>query len=83
MISMAYGRGAKRFISLGEMALLILLIFPPGRSAKRNGREIDGGLRARAADGLRLFNSEMAPQALEITQNGLAKMVSPFAVASS
>jgi hypothetical protein len=58
MISMAYARVAKPFVSLGEMNPSASAGFPPHRGPKRDGREIDGGLRARATDVARLCDSE-------------------------
>ena len=45
MISMTYGPGAKPIVSLGEMNPIDFAGFPPRRSPKRNGREIDGAWR--------------------------------------
>jgi len=48
---------------------LILLDVPPRRGPKRKDREI--GRVGRPADVERLSDSEMAPQAIEMAQNGL------------
>jgi hypothetical protein len=50
MISMAYDRGAKRFVSLGEMRPVDFVGFPPRRGPNRRDREIDAGFWGRAAD---------------------------------
>ena len=72
MIPMTYGKGAKRFVSLGETSPSVFVGFPPGRGPKRKDREINGGFGTRAADVARPCDSEMAPQAIGIAQNGLA-----------
>ena len=61
----------KPFVSLGEMNPFAFAVFPPRPGPKRKGREIDGGFGARAADVARGCDSEMAPQAIGIAQNGL------------
>jgi hypothetical protein len=81
MISMTYDQGAKRSVSLGEMNPVDFAGFPPRRGAKRKDREINGVFGDRGPDVARRRpgrsaarhdeRSKMAPQAIEITQNGL------------
>ena len=68
MISRTYDGGAKRFVSLSEMNLVDFAGFPPRRGPKRKECEINGGFGTVA----RPCDSEMAPQAIGIAQNGLA-----------
>ena len=68
MISRAYACVAKPFVSLGEMKSFDFAGFPPRRGPKRNGREIDGGLRACATDVARLCD----PEGRRMIANGAA-----------
>src|SRR5579872_2250781 len=74
MISRTYGQGAKRLISLGEMKPVDFTGFTFRRGPKthdlRNRRPHPGSLGGRRA-ALRRRDSEMAPEAIEIAQNGL------------
>jgi hypothetical protein len=65
MISTAYDQLAKPSVSLSKM------VSPPSSRPKTQWRKIDGGFGARAADVARVCDSEMAPQAVGIAQNGL------------
>jgi hypothetical protein len=64
-------RLAKPFISLGERNPFAFAGFSASSRAKTQSREINGGFGARAADVARVCDSEMAPQAVGIAQNGL------------
>src|SRR6516165_9590130 len=81
MISMAYGRLAKPFVSLSEMNPLAFAGFSASSRPKTQGSEINGGFGARAADVARVCDSEMAPHGRpslgqpithEQTQSGLS-----------
>jgi hypothetical protein len=72
VISKAYDLVAKRFVSPGEMNPVDFGPFCVFVEVQ-NGRGIDARFRAGSADDLRPRDSELAPQALEIAQNGLAK----------
>ena len=67
MISMT----SKPFVSLGERKSFAFAVFPPRRGPRRKGAKstADSGL---ASDVARVSDSEMAPQAVGIAQNGLA-----------
>ncbi|MGA7994764.1 MAG: hypothetical protein WCA28_07615, partial [Bradyrhizobium sp.] len=79
MISRTYDPVAKPFVSLGEMNPSAFAGFPPRRGPKRKECEINGGFGTRAADVARPCDSEMAPQAIGIAQNGLANGAPRFA----
>jgi hypothetical protein len=71
MISTAYDqrRETARFARRKES--LRFACFSASSTAKTQGREINGAFGARAADAARVGDSEMAPQAVGIAQNGL------------
>jgi hypothetical protein len=71
MISTTYRQLAKPFVSLSEMNPLAFAGFSASSRLKTQGSEINGGFGARAADVARVCDSEMAPQAVGIAQNGL------------
>jgi hypothetical protein len=71
MISRTYDRLAKPFVSLGERNPFAFAGFPASSRPKTQGSEINDGFGARAADVAPLGDSEMAPQAVGIAQNGL------------
>jgi hypothetical protein len=70
MISMAYGRLAKPFVSPGEGNPFAFAGFSASSRPKTQGSEINVGFGARAADVARASDSEMAPQGVGIAQNG-------------
>jgi hypothetical protein len=71
MISMAYGRLAKPFVSLGERKPFAFAGFSASSRAKTQGSESNGGFGARATDVAQVYDSELAPKAVGIAQNGL------------
>jgi hypothetical protein len=72
MISTAYGqrRETARFARRKES--FAFAGFSASSRAKTQGSEINGGFGAHAADVARVSDSELAPQAVGIAQNGLA-----------
>jgi hypothetical protein len=72
MISRTYDqrRETARFARRKES--FVFAGFSASSRPKTQGSEINGGFGARAADVARVSNSEMAPQAVGIAQNGLA-----------